>query len=61
LIDIAHRNLITSQAHGGGAKDWCSLVAGPRVAAGLPPFADGKPNEESRVQADGGVKHLQNF
>lgn len=38
IIDLAHRNLITSRALGGGGKDWSSLIAGPRVAGGLDAF-----------------------
>jgi len=29
---------VTSIANGGGDLDWSSLVAGPRLAAGLSPF-----------------------
>ncbi|KAK4706151.1 hypothetical protein P7C70_g39, partial [Phenoliferia sp. Uapishka_3] len=43
IIDLAHRNLITSRALGGGAKDWSSLIAGPRVAAGLDAFTGNEP------------------
>ncbi|KAJ9093071.1 hypothetical protein QFC21_006564 [Naganishia friedmannii] len=38
IIDIAHQHLITARATGGGHLDWSSLVAGERIAAGLPPF-----------------------
>lgn len=38
VIDLAHNSLITSWAAGGKEKDWSSLVAGPRVAAGLGGF-----------------------
>lgn len=37
-VDRAHSNLITARAVGGGSLDWSSLVAGPRLAAGLSPF-----------------------
>ena len=37
-VDRAHSNLITARAMGGGSLDWSSLVAGPRLAAGLSPF-----------------------
>lgn len=37
-IDVAHRHLVTARASGGGGLDWSSLVAGPRLAAGLVPF-----------------------
>ncbi|SCV67709.1 BQ2448_5320 [Microbotryum intermedium] len=42
VIDVAHRHLITSRAHGGSQLDWSSLVSGPRLAAGLLPFTGQK-------------------
>ncbi|GAA6052053.1 hypothetical protein JCM3770_002342 [Rhodotorula araucariae] len=35
-------NLVTALANGGGDLDWSSLVAGPRLAAGLQPFTGRK-------------------
>lgn len=31
--------MITARAQGGEHMDWTALVAGTRIAAGLPPFA----------------------
>ncbi|GAA6000285.1 NAD(P)-dependent oxidoreductase [Rhodotorula paludigena] len=42
-LDAAHRHLVTALAHGGGNLDWSSLVAGPRLAAGLAPFTGNRP------------------
>ncbi|GAA5866312.1 hypothetical protein JCM1840_004081 [Sporobolomyces johnsonii] len=41
-LDVAHGHLVTAIAHGGGDLDWSSLVAGPRLAAGLSPFTGRK-------------------
>ncbi|GAA5874025.1 hypothetical protein JCM5296_001064 [Sporobolomyces johnsonii] len=41
-LDVAHRHLVTAIANGGGDLDWSSLVAGPRLAAGLSPFTGRK-------------------
>ncbi|CED83286.1 related to 2-hydroxy-3-oxopropionate reductase [Phaffia rhodozyma] len=41
-IDLAHQHLIAARANGGGNLDWCGLVGGTRIAAGLPPFKDKK-------------------
>lgn len=38
IIDTAHQHLVTARAVGGASLDWSSLVAGQRIAAGLPPF-----------------------
>ncbi|ORY72442.1 hypothetical protein BCR35DRAFT_307738 [Leucosporidium creatinivorum] len=75
-IDVAHRHLITSRANGGNDLDWSSLVAGPRLAAGLLPFkgvkdsprdtgfgsrTDEEADEGTVPVPDGGIKHVQNF
>lgn len=69
-------DLITSRASGGNDLDWSSLVAGPRLAAGLLPFtgtkeyprdtgfgsAVGEDDEETaRPVPDGAIKHVKNF
>ncbi|BGP46971.1 hypothetical protein JCM10450v2_002823 [Rhodotorula kratochvilovae] len=41
-LDAAHRHLVTALANGGADLDWSSLVAGPRLAAGLQPFTGRK-------------------
>ncbi|KAI5475377.1 phosphogluconate dehydrogenase (decarboxylating) [Pseudohyphozyma bogoriensis] len=75
LIDLAHRNLIASRASGGGQLDWSSMVAGPRLAAGVQPFTGRKATPQDtgfgaksdpsgggeEPVPDGGVKTLQNF
>ncbi|BGP69263.1 hypothetical protein NBRC10513v2_002606 [Rhodotorula toruloides] len=75
-LDAAHRHLVTSLANGGGDLDWSSLVAGPRLAAGLQPFTGrkehardtgfgAKTNEPSKNELEpesvGGIKTVQNF
>ncbi|KAM0747282.1 NAD(P)-binding protein [Meredithblackwellia eburnea MCA 4105] len=76
IIDLAHRNLITARAHGGGDLDWSSLIAGPRVATGLEPFTGLKKappldtgfgakaeDAEGVIEpvAVGGIKEVKNF
>ncbi|GAA5861450.1 hypothetical protein JCM8547_006131 [Rhodosporidiobolus lusitaniae] len=75
-LDAAHRHLVTAQAHGGGSLDWSSLVAGPRIAAGLNPWTGrkdfakdtgfgAKTDEGTKSSLDpepsGGIKSVQNF
>ncbi|GAA6034441.1 hypothetical protein JCM8097_002726 [Rhodosporidiobolus ruineniae] len=76
-LDAAHRHLVTATAHGGGALDWSSLVAGPRLAAGLNPWTGrkdfprdtgfgAKTDDEGQKtslepQPSGGVKEVKNF
>ncbi|GAA5998206.1 hypothetical protein JCM5350_000546 [Sporobolomyces pararoseus] len=74
-LDVAHRHLVTSIAHGGGDLDWSSLVAGPRLAAGLSPFTGrkehphdtgfGARSDETKGNLEpesvGGIKEVQNF
>ncbi|GAA5900271.1 hypothetical protein JCM6882_002294 [Rhodosporidiobolus microsporus] len=75
-LDAAHRHLVTAQANSGGDLDWSSLVAGPRLAAGLNPWTGrkdypkdtgfgAKTNEEGKAslepQPAGGVKEVKNF
>ncbi|CAO1634943.1 unnamed protein product [Parajaminaea phylloscopi] len=54
IIDIAAQHLISARAnapHGEEELDWSSLVAGQRIAAGLPPFS-----QTHGLQRDGGRK-----
>ncbi|BGP14851.1 hypothetical protein JCM10213_002710 [Rhodosporidiobolus nylandii] len=74
-LDAAHRHLVTAQANGGGELDWSSLVAGPRLAAGLNPWTGrrdypkdtgfgAKTDDEGRnlePQPSGGIKEVKNF
>lgn len=74
-LDVAHRHLVTSIANGGGDMDWSSLVAGPRLAAGLSPFTGRKehahdtgfgaksdePKGTLEPVSDGGIKEVKNF
>ncbi|KAL8287133.1 hypothetical protein RQP46_003585 [Phenoliferia psychrophenolica] len=76
IIDLAHRNLITSRALGNAQLDWSTLIAGPRVAAGLdaltglerPPPHDtgfGQKSDDAvgtiEPEAVGGIKEVRNF
>ncbi|GAA5913920.1 NAD(P)-dependent oxidoreductase [Sporobolomyces salmoneus] len=75
-LDVAHRHLVTAIAHGGGDLDWSSLVAGPRLAAGLSPFTGRKdsPHHDTgfgsnsneakgnlEPESVGGIKEVKNF
>ncbi|GAA6007662.1 hypothetical protein JCM11491_003916 [Sporobolomyces phaffii] len=74
-LDVAHRHLVTAIANGGGDLDWSSLVAGPRLAAGLSPFTGrkehpqdtgfGSKNNETtgslEPESVGGIKEVRNF
>ncbi|KAJ8084539.1 hypothetical protein PM082_003312 [Marasmius tenuissimus] len=62
LIDVAHQHLITARAINTAKQqegkpafetlDWSSMVAGPRVAAGLDPFDSKKHNFEPRPEPE---------
>ncbi|GAA5986907.1 hypothetical protein JCM11641_006588 [Rhodosporidiobolus odoratus] len=76
-LDAAHRHLVTAKANGGGDLDWSSLVAGPRLAAGLNPWTgrkdypkdtgfgakDSDDNGKASLepQPSGGIKEVKNF
>ncbi|GAA5829479.1 hypothetical protein JCM3766R1_001113 [Sporobolomyces carnicolor] len=74
-LDVAHRHLVTAIAHGGGDLDWSSLVAGPRLSAGLSPFTGrkdhphdtgfGSKSNETKGNLEpesvGGIKEVKNF
>ncbi|GAA6008443.1 hypothetical protein JCM10207_007111 [Rhodosporidiobolus poonsookiae] len=76
-LDAAHRHLVTAKANGGSDLDWSSLVAGPRLAAGLQPWTgrkehpqdtgfgykdkDPDPKASLEPQPSGGVKEVRNF
>ncbi|CEQ41398.1 SPOSA6832_03119 [Sporobolomyces salmonicolor] len=74
-LDVAHRHLVTAIANGGGDLDWSSLVAGPRLAAGLSPFTGrkehphdtgfGAKTDESTGTIEpervGGIKEVRNW
>ena len=51
IVDVAHQHLIAARANApaGKALDWSSLVAGQRMASGLPPFG-----KREGLQRDGG-------
>ncbi|GAA5837134.1 hypothetical protein JCM11251_005263 [Rhodosporidiobolus azoricus] len=76
-LDAAHRHLVTAAANGGGGLDWCSMVAGPRLAAGLNPWTGrkdypkdtgfGARTDDKDLKSNlepvpaGGVKEVKNF
>ncbi|GAA6059818.1 hypothetical protein JCM10212_003730 [Sporobolomyces blumeae] len=74
-LDVAHRHLVTSIANGGSDLDWSSLVAGPRLAAGLSPFTGRKEHPHDtgfgsktteakgnlEPESVGGIKEVRNF
>ena len=57
IVDVAHQHLISARANAptdNKQLDWSSLVAGQRIAAGLPPF-----DKKAGLTRDGGRKDEQ--